>query len=533
MSRISFNVAAKCDKAGRTQNQDNYLVCPNLSQINDSFNDIIGCDKDVVLSDKGALLVVADGMGGMNAGEVASELVIKHIKESFSNIPTAILGDETQMLSFIKNSIINADQHIKDYANEHREADGMGSTIVLVWFWGTKAYCGWCGDSRIYRYNPNNELVRLSHDHSYVQELVDSGKICLEDAFDHPDGNIVTRALGDNGEKANPELRAYDICERDVFLLCSDGLCGLLQDNQIQDIISLNCSSTKDALNALWKAGDSAGWSDNATIELLNIIEGGMRPKGVAVGYPVKKVPVQVAPKPAHSSKVEIPKNNETPRKVQPRILVYIISLVVMAALAIVLFRTCSKNRSERIEQNGGESTNSKFNYDTHSVIDSTITSPAVKGSDHGRRVGGTKGTPTPNGTTASGAKTNPSSTNHTEIEAISHAEKPEPVRQVSNDYQRLYNNVKDDYLGIMRLWNSYQNQQIIPPDKYDQFNQFTKNVHQLRTKPDYEILDIEEKKFITDQLEPLARNIKDKLKSITRTYEGGGNVSNGAILVE
>ena len=350
MARISFNIAAKCDKAGRSQNQDNYWLCPDLSKINDSYDKTIGKDKDVVLSDKGALLVVADGMGGMNAGEKASELVIKGVQHGFSNIPDSILGNDEQMKSFIRDVIVESDKSVKEYAKLHREAEGLGSTIVLLWLWGEKAYCGWCGDSRIYRYNPNNELVRLSHDHSYVQDLVDNRKIEPEEAFDHPDGNIVTRALGDNGEKANPELAVYDIFERDVFLLCSDGLCGLLQDKQIEEIVSLNCSSTKDALAALWQAGEAAGWSDNATIELLCVVEGGKHPRGVAVGYPDKRKPVENKGDKTTKQESQEHTNKGMKRFLKPPYL-YVIAAIAILVLGFVIFRSCSSHQTS--EQQG------------------------------------------------------------------------------------------------------------------------------------------------------------------------------------
>ena len=283
MSRITYNIAAKCDKAGRAQNQDNFWVSPNLERIGDISS--IEDDKDIELSSRGALMVVADGMGGMKSGEKASEFVIESIKEQFSKIPDDILNDDDEIVAFIKNAIIAADQKIKVYAKDHRESEGMGSTIVLVWLLGEKAYCGWCGDSRIYCYNPQNSLVRLSHDHSYVQSLVDDGKISEEDAFDHPDGNIITRSLGDSGEKANPETKIYPIHRRDVFLLCSDGLCGLLTDSKIETILADNCTSSKDALSALWQEGDKEGWSDNTTIEVACITDGGITPTRKAAGY--------------------------------------------------------------------------------------------------------------------------------------------------------------------------------------------------------------------------------------------------------
>ncbi len=157
MSRIIFNVAAKCDRAGRAQNQDNYWICPDLSLLNSDSSPKIGNDTDIELSEKGTLLVVADGMGGMNAGEIASMLVVESIKKHFSSVPNEILSNEVDILDFIKESIIDADNSIKQYAKEHKEAEGLGSTIVLLWLLNGKAYCGWCGDSRIYRFNLNNQ----------------------------------------------------------------------------------------------------------------------------------------------------------------------------------------------------------------------------------------------------------------------------------------------------------------------------------------------------------------------------------------
>lgn len=355
MSRITFNLAAKCDKAGRSQNQDNYWVCPDLARWNAPVDGVVGTDEDVELSEKGALLVVADGMGGMNAGEVASELVVEGIKKKFSQIPDSILGNEADILKFIRDAIVESDESIKQYAKQHREAEGLGSTIVLLWLLGDKAYCGWCGDSRIYRFNPNNELVRLSHDHSYVQSLVDEGKISEDEAFDHPDGNVITKALGDNGNKADPELKAYDVYQRDVFMLCSDGLCGLLQDSEINRIIADNCTSSKDALAALWEAGEKAHWTDNATIDVLNVVEGGKLAKGRPDGYPV------VAKKPT------VKKGNEKPQVISggdnifAKILkppyLYIIAIVSLCLLGLALFHVFGGKKE-------AGSTNHEFNVE-------------------------------------------------------------------------------------------------------------------------------------------------------------------------
>lgn len=349
MSRITFNIAAKCDKAGRAQNQDNYWVCPNLDKIGDISS--VGNDHDVELSSKGALLVVADGMGGMKSGEKASEFVIEGIKSRFANIPLEILSDDNAIIAFIKNAIVESDKMIKAYAKDHKESEGMGSTIVLVWMLGEKAYCGWCGDSRIYCYNPQNSLVRLSHDHSYVQSLVDDGKITEDEAFDHPDGNIITRSLGDSGEAANPETKIYPIHRRDVFLLCSDGLCGLLNDTQIEEILADNCTSSEDALKALWAKGQQEGWSDNATIEIACVTDGGVTPTRKAAGYDEGK------PKPVVAKKAIKKDTNVMPNFWQTnKQYIIIVAIIALVALGIILFFSKDKKT--------GGSSNQEFNVE-------------------------------------------------------------------------------------------------------------------------------------------------------------------------
>lgn len=358
MSRIIFNLAAKCDAAGRSQNEDNYWVCPDLAKWDAPLDKVVGTDEDVELSEKGALLVVADGMGGMNAGEVASKLVIDGIKKKFSNIPDSILTNEAEIMSFIHSAIVESDESIKKYAKEHKEAEGLGSTIVLLWLLNGRAFCGWCGDSRIYRFNPNNELVRLSHDHSYVQSLVDEGKITEEEAFDHPDGNIISKALGDNGNKAEPEIRVYDVYSRDVFMLCSDGLCGLLQDSELNDIISRDCTSSKETLNFLWKEGEKAGWSDNATIDVLCVVDGGKPAKGRPDGYPkIAKKPVER--KDQHKPQIVSGGDNIVTKLLKPPYL-YVLLLLLLCILGIVLYNTFGSKESD-------ESTNHEYNIETPS----------------------------------------------------------------------------------------------------------------------------------------------------------------------
>lgn len=270
---IIFRMAARCEAAGRPNNEDNYQVDENLADDRWGFT----ADKEISLGEKGALLVVCDGMGGMNAGEVASAIAIATIKEWFDKdkLTDKILESSASIQGYIVDAIQAADAAIKADEKTNPEHEGMGSTIVIAWLLGKKAYVGWCGDSRAYRYNPKTGLMRLSHDHSYVQELVDAGKLTEELAFDHPNSNIITRSLGDPRGKAQPDTKEYGLYNEDIIMLCSDGLCGCLRDNEIEDIIMQHQTSMQECRDALWDADEAAGWHDNVTIVLAQVISGG------------------------------------------------------------------------------------------------------------------------------------------------------------------------------------------------------------------------------------------------------------------
>ena len=214
-NNILFRMAARCEAAGRPNNEDNYQLDADLSDDQWGFT----ADEEISLGEKGALLVVCDGMGGMNAGEVASDIAVKTIKQLFASelLTDSVLQNPCK---YIADAIIAADSAIKSHSKENPETEGMGSTIVMAWLLGEKVYVGWCGDSRCYRFNPQLGLERLSHDHSYVQELVDAGKLTEELAFDHPNNNIITRSLGDPRGTAQPDTKEFDLYNNDIILLC-------------------------------------------------------------------------------------------------------------------------------------------------------------------------------------------------------------------------------------------------------------------------------------------------------------------------
>lgn len=284
MKKIEFNASFRTDRAGRDANQDNGFILTDIRTPENGAK-AVNTDRTITPGAYGSLFVVADGMGGMNAGEKASELVKAGMMAAFTNVEEGVAGNKQAMTDFLVRAIRKADEGVKAHASGDSHCRGMGSTLVALWIWGDTAVCAWVGDSRIYRFNPANGLVRLSHDHSYVQSLVDSGRLPAHMAHDHPDSNIITRSLGDNGEPARPQTATYQVYESDEFLLCSDGLCGLLTDADIEKAMRAHAGSSKATLQALWAEGERQGWTDNATIEVVCVSGELPEPPIAADGY--------------------------------------------------------------------------------------------------------------------------------------------------------------------------------------------------------------------------------------------------------
>lgn len=280
MSNIKFKIAAKTDVGRvRKNNEDNLQAASDLTTAPMQWVNDMECD----LGDKGALLVVADGMGGMNAGEVASEIAIKTIKEFFApnRITSEVIGSKVGIETFMKRAIQDADVKIKLAAHQNPEHKGMGTTIVIAWLLDGKLYVAWCGDSRAYIFNKINGLRQISKDHSYVQTLVDKGKISKEDAFDFPDSNIITRCLSDSNQKARPDTIAnpIDVCNDDIILLCTDGLSGMIRDHEIEQILAEHGTDLSVCADELIAAACEASGDDNITVALCKVLSGAMEPK--------------------------------------------------------------------------------------------------------------------------------------------------------------------------------------------------------------------------------------------------------------
>lgn len=277
MSALRFKLAARTDMGlVRTNNEDNFQVIADLGTTTLSWTN----DQVYELPQKGTLLVVADGMGGMNAGEVASEIAVSTVKEWFApqRITDDVVRNRFTIERFMNDAIVEADRRIKLTAQQQPETRGMGTTLVIAWIFNGELYVSWCGDSRAYIYNPQAGLHQITKDHSYVQQLVDKGALTRDEAFDFPDSNIITRSLSDSPVVAKPEslLKPFQLADGDIIMLCTDGLCGMIRDCDTEYIPQRAGDSLDALLDALIQGAYAGGGSDNVTICLCQVLSGGI-----------------------------------------------------------------------------------------------------------------------------------------------------------------------------------------------------------------------------------------------------------------
>lgn len=373
MADILFRMAAKTDVGLiRTNNEDNFQASADLSQSPMRWVN----NQQYSLGPKGALLVVADGMGGMNAGEVASEIAINTVIDLFSpdNITDEVAKSHQSIEKFMKGVVREADSRIKQHAKEFPESRGMGTTIVIAWLFGGYTYVAWCGDSRAYIYNPATGLFQISKDHSYVQSLVDEGKLTKEEAFDFPDSNIITRSLCDGGPKAQPECLTFPqpLCDGDIILLCSDGLNGMIRDEEIEKIITHEQNDLSLLVDLLIGAAKEAGGADNVTVALAQITSGGEKSQPGRIPYQ-RKAGSKKLTSTISDDGVEMVYDGEEAPKSHKWLITAIISLLLLVLAGLAVWRfypdifggngmgtpitnpSTISNPSDNAETNGGD----------------------------------------------------------------------------------------------------------------------------------------------------------------------------------
>jgi protein phosphatase len=236
MGKVYFGHATHAG-CKRDHNEDNYLVDEQLG-----------------------LWVVADGMGGHECGEVASQIVVD------------LIHDKIKAELPLKSAIEKAHEIVLLAADQMLGLPGMGSTVVAMKVTGDQFEIAWVGDSRAYLWD-ENDLELLTRDHSFVQHLVDSGEISSEEALCHPHRNIITQAIGANDlDTVEVDVVYGTLCKNQQILLCSDGLTDEVSEQEIANVFS-EPTGEQDKVDKLVQLALDNGGSDNLTVVIVSASE--------------------------------------------------------------------------------------------------------------------------------------------------------------------------------------------------------------------------------------------------------------------
>jgi serine/threonine protein phosphatase PrpC len=222
----------------RKINEDAYLAIPELG-----------------------LWVVADGMGGHEAGDVASRMIVETLSQL---LPPA---DWERYFATVETQLRQVNQQLRRESAQHYHSRIIGSTVAILLAYQGRGACLWVGDSRVYRLR-DHRLEQLTRDHSHVQELLDQGLIRPEEANDHPLGNVITRALG-SAEELRIDNVVFPLEVGDIFLLCSDGLTKAVTDEEITKL--LGSDNSDEAVQALIHSALVRQANDNVTAVVVHV----------------------------------------------------------------------------------------------------------------------------------------------------------------------------------------------------------------------------------------------------------------------
>ncbi len=245
-----------------------YTYCTDPGQVRHHNEDSLTVDHSL------GLALLADGMGGHQAGEVASQMAIEVIIEQIQQtnkkhpLEKQLSHRAYHTASILLEQAINkANQLIYETAEQQQHLHGMGTTIAAALFHGNWISLAHIGDSRIYRLRAN-QLTQMTKDHSLRQELIDCGFYTPETAHQFPNKNFITRALG-VAPKVSVDIQEHNTHPKDIYLLCSDGLNDMLKDEEIQNILLQHTDSLESAARELITAANQKGGKDNISVILI------------------------------------------------------------------------------------------------------------------------------------------------------------------------------------------------------------------------------------------------------------------------
>jgi serine/threonine protein phosphatase PrpC len=224
-------------------------------------------EDSVAIDEPSLLAVLADGMGGYNAGEVASSMATEFIKAELGRwlSEASANASDADVRRAMDICVDNANRAIFNAANSNPQYAGMGTTLVVAVFRDGRLLMGHVGDSRGYRLR-GGKFAQITHDHSLLQEQIDSGLITPEQAATSTNKNLVTRAVGVE-DTVLLETHLHDVLPGDLYLLCSDGLSDMLDDDSIAKLMA-SSEALPDVADALIQAANDAGGRDNISVVL-------------------------------------------------------------------------------------------------------------------------------------------------------------------------------------------------------------------------------------------------------------------------
>lgn len=231
-------------------------------------------EDNIAMVPEAGLVVVADGMGGHRAGEVASRLAVeaiqRHVVHTLAG--AAATSDDGIEVALVRDAIHQANQAIYAHARAHEENAGMGSTVVVALFYGDKLCVGHVGDSRLYRFR-DTILEQVTEDHSVVQELISRGLVTPEEARKTVGKNLVTRALGIDPD-VEADVSEHDVYDDDIYLLCSDGVNDVLADGDIELMLTEHGRNLEITARTMVDTANERGGPDNISVILVRVNRG-------------------------------------------------------------------------------------------------------------------------------------------------------------------------------------------------------------------------------------------------------------------
>ena len=214
--------------------------------------------------DKIKLFILADGMGGYNGGEVASKMAVEKAKTYKEKNFSKNKESKEKIEQLLKDAIKYANEEVYKKSISKKDLQGMGTTLDICLIYNSKIFIAHIGDSRVYRIR-KDFIRKITRDDSYVQTLIEDGKITKEEAFNHPKKNMITKALGCTPE-VEPEIYTKTFIKNDIILMTSDGLTNMVKEEEIKNIIKNDQENSAESL--VQKANENGGY-DNITVVII------------------------------------------------------------------------------------------------------------------------------------------------------------------------------------------------------------------------------------------------------------------------